>query len=97
MATNVDPNSEVIFKEEVEEKEIKGEGASEENTIRFYFPAMEIQERYIRRAIRAVRTEESEIAMHLKAMGVLTCFFQMSFLEWVWSHLPTPTAGELGC
>ena len=30
---------------------------------------VEIQERYTRRAVRAVRTEESEVAMHLKAMG----------------------------
>ena len=35
MATNKDLDSEVIFKEKVEEKEIKGERATKDNTIRF--------------------------------------------------------------
>ena len=30
---------------------------------------MEIQEQYIRKALRAVRTEESEVVTHLRAMG----------------------------
>ena len=34
MATNKDLDSEVIFKEKVEEKEIKGERATEDNRIR---------------------------------------------------------------
>ena len=40
MATNMDMDLEVIFKEKVEEEEIKGEGATEDNTIRFDFRAL---------------------------------------------------------
>ena len=39
MATNMDPDSEVIFKEKEEEKGIKGEGTTEDATIRFDFRA----------------------------------------------------------
>ena len=39
MATNMDPDSEVFFKEKVEEKEIKGEGTTKDATIRFDFQA----------------------------------------------------------
>ena len=45
---------------------------------------VEIQEQYTRRAVRAVRMEESEVATHLKVMG--------EKLE----ALPGPDQGRLG-
>ena len=38
-------------------------------TLEMAMETVEIQELYTRRAVRAIRTEESEVTKHLKAMG----------------------------